>query len=101
MMRKHGGHIMRENHCVRTLHSELNAIIQCALDGVSPAGSTLYTTASPCFDCCKVIIRAGVIKVFYGQPYESRYGLSENVEGMFNDSAIMVEQLVIAREELL
>lgn len=95
-----GGHIMRDGHCVRTIHSELNALIQCALDGISPQGSTLFTTASPCFDCAKVIIRAGIIKVFFGEPYDSRYGLSGDVGGMLLSSGILVEPLVVTREEL-
>jgi dCMP deaminase len=95
-----GGHIMRDNHCVRTIHSEMNAIIQCALDGTSPQGSTLYTTASPCFDCAKAIIRAGIVKVVFGQEYDSRYGLSKDVGEMLLTSHVLVEKLVITREEL-
>jgi dCMP deaminase len=95
-----GGHIMQDGHCVRTLHSELNALIQCALDGISPQGSTLFTTASPCFDCAKVLIRAGIIKVFFGEPYDSRYGLSGDVGGMLLSSGILVEPLVVTRKEL-
>lgn len=97
---KHGGHLMREGHCVRTIHSEMNALMQCALDGVSPQGAELFCTASPCFDCAKAIIRAGIVKVFYGQTYDSRYGLSGDVDGMFKDVEIETEELVISREEL-
>lgn len=95
-----GGHIMRDGHCVRTIHSEMNAIIQCALDGTNPQGSTLYTTASPCFDCAKAIIRAGIHKVFFGQEYDSRYGLSKDVGEMLLTSHVLTEKLVITREEL-
>lgn len=95
-----GGHLMREGHCVRTIHSEMNALMQCALDGVSPQGAELFCTASPCFDCAKAIIRAGIVKVFYGQTYDSRYGLSRDVGGMFEDAGIETEQLVITRKEL-
>ena len=95
-----GGHILVEGHCVRTIHSEMNALLQCALDGVSPAGAALYCTASPCFDCSKAIIRAGIIKVIYGQAYDSRYGLSGDVATLFTDAGIKFEELVITREEL-
>jgi len=95
-----GGHIMRDGHCVRTIHSEMNAIIQCSLDGTNPQGSTLYTTASPCFDCAKAIIRAGIVKVVFGQEYESRYGLSGEVSDLLLTSHVLVEKLVITREEL-
>jgi len=95
-----GGHLMRDGHCVRTIHSEMNALLQCALDGTNPQGSTLYTTASPCFDCAKAIIRAGIHKVFFGQPYDSRYGLSGDVGEMLMRSGILVEPLLITRGEL-
>lgn len=95
------GHLMREGHCVRTIHSEMNALMQCALDGVSPAGSTLYCTASPCFDCGKAIIRAGIVKVFFGQEYSSRYGLSGDVNDLLIKSGITVHELVLTREDLV
>lgn len=94
------GHMMVEGHCVRTIHSEMNALMQCALDGVSPQGATLYCTASPCFDCAKAIIRAGIVKVFFGEAYSSRYGLSGTVEELLHESGVMTEALVITRKEL-
>ena len=95
-----GGHLMQEGHCIRTIHSEMNAIIQCALDGISPQGATLYTTASPCFDCTKVIIRAGIIRVVFGQEYDSRYGLSGGVSDILLRSGVDMQKLVITREAL-
>ena len=88
------------HNCVRTIHSEMNALMQCALDGTSPQGSVLYTTASPCFDCAKTIIRAGIVRVCYGQPYDSRYGLSRDVKDMLTRSGLAVEQLIVTREDL-
>ncbi len=38
------GHLMRDGHCIRTLHAEMNAILQCALNGVSTRGATVYVT---------------------------------------------------------
>ena len=99
-VKKDGGHLMRDNHCVRTIHSEMNALLQCALDGVSPQGADIYCTASPCFDCAKAIIRAGIGTVYFGQAYESRYGLSSDVKDMLISSGIQVKELVITREEL-
>jgi dCMP deaminase len=94
-------HLMRDNHCVKTIHSEMNALLQCALDEVSPAGATLYCTASPCFDCAKAIIRAGIVKIFVGEHYESRYGLSSDVKDMLNQSGISVETLALVRENFM
>jgi len=77
-----GGHLMVDGHCVRTIHAELNAITQCALDGVSTKGATLYCTASPCYDCSKVIVRAQIRRVVIGNDYSSRYGLSDDAKVM-------------------
>jgi dCMP deaminase len=71
-------HLMRDGHCVRTTHSETNAILQCALHGVSPEGADVYTTASPCYDCTKLLCGAKVSNIFFGESYDSRYGLSED-----------------------
>jgi dCMP deaminase len=88
-----GGHLIRDGHCVRTLHAEWNAIIQCALDGTSPAGATVYTTASPCWDCSKSLVRVGVARVVFGAAYESRYGLSSDAESLLRDADIEVERI--------
>lgn len=63
------GHLMIDNHCVRTLHAEQNAIIQAALHGVSVAGSTIYVTHQPCLTCAKMIINAGIKRVVYAGHY--------------------------------
>ena len=63
------GCLMVNDHCVRTLHAEQNAIIQGALHGVDVAGSTLYVTHQPCLVCAKMIINAGVERVVYGGDY--------------------------------
>jgi dCMP deaminase len=44
-------------------HAELNAIIQCARNGVSPVGCTVYTSFSPCIQCTLAIVQAGVARV--------------------------------------
>lgn len=88
---KGGGHIMRDGHCVRTIHSEMNSLIQCALDGTSPEGASIYCTASPCWDCGKALIRAKIKCVYVGQAYESRYGLSGDVSEMLESSGVHVE----------
>lgn len=52
------------------LHAESNAILKCAKNGgVSSEGSTLYVTMSPCMQCCKLIIQAGIKNVFYRTAY--------------------------------
>ncbi len=63
------GHLIEDGHCIRTIHGEANAIIQAARNGVMLAGSTLYTTASPCWPCFKLISNSGIKKVVYGEFY--------------------------------
>jgi deoxycytidylate deaminase len=92
-----GGHIIKDGHCVRTIHAERNALLQCALDGTSPEGATLYSTASPCFDCAKDLIRVGVRKVFFAYMYESRYGLSSDVKDLLERSTINVAGLDVKK----
>lgn len=52
------------------LHAEQNAILFAAKNGISTAGSTLYVTYSPCIHCAKVIVAAGVSRVFYKNLYD-------------------------------
>lgn len=59
------------NHCVRTVHSELNAIIQAAYHGVSTKGSTLYTRYTLCENCTKATINAGIKRVVYRTIYKN------------------------------
>lgn len=53
----------------RGIHAEQNAIIQAALHGVSIKDSTLYCTTQPCSICCKMIINAGIRKIYYQEGY--------------------------------
>lgn len=45
------------------VHAEMNAIIQCARNGVSPVGATLYSSFSPCIHCTLSIVQAGIQRV--------------------------------------
>ena len=60
---------MRHELC-RGLHAEQNAIIQAAYHGIPIAGSTLYCTNKPCVICSKMIINAGIKKIFYEEGYD-------------------------------
>jgi len=61
--------MMEENHCVRTVHAEANAIIQAAKNGVAIEASTIYTTASPCWPCFKLVANSGVRRIVFGEFY--------------------------------
>ncbi len=55
--------------CVRTVHAEANAIVQAAKTGAMIDGGTIYTTASPCWPCFKLIANSGLKRVVFGELY--------------------------------
>lgn len=63
------GHLMENGHCVATVHAEANAIIQAAKNGVAIDGATIYTTASPCWPCFKLIANSGCARIVFGEFY--------------------------------
>ncbi len=63
------GHEMENDHCVRTIHAEANAIVQAARNGVRIEGAEIFVTASPCYNCFKMIANAGITKIYYGEFY--------------------------------
>jgi len=63
------GHEMDNTHCVRTIHAEANAIVQSARHGVRIEDSEIYITASPCYDCFKMIANVGIRKIYFGEFY--------------------------------
>ena len=58
------------------LHAEANAITKVARSSNSSEGSTLYITASPCLECSKLIIQAGIRRVVYNDLYRIQDGLN-------------------------
>jgi dCMP deaminase len=54
----------------RGLHAEQNVIIQAAHYGIPISGSILYCTNKPCVICTKMIINAGIIKIYYEEGYD-------------------------------
>ena len=56
------------------IHAEINALAKAAREGVSTLGSTLYCTLSPCVECAKVLIQAGVSEVIYEEDYRDQAG---------------------------
>lgn len=57
------------------LHAEANAITKVAKSNNSSEGSTLYVTTSPCIECAKLIIQAGIRRVVYGEHYRLDDGI--------------------------
>lgn len=63
------GCMVIDNHCVRTIHAEMNAILQCSSHGISTAGATAYVTNMPCTNCSKALIAAGIKEVIIFSDY--------------------------------
>ena len=57
------------------LHAEANATTKVARSNNSSEGATLYVTASPCMECSKLIIQAGIKRVVYGEEYRIMDGI--------------------------
>lgn len=78
------GHMMENGHCVATVHAEANAIIQAAKNGVGINGATIYTTASPCWPCFKLIANSGCARIVFGEFYRDprifQYAAQLNIE---------------------
>lgn len=70
------------------LHAESNAIMKVAKSTMNCNGAELYTTTCPCFDCAKLIIQAGISKVYYTEDYRDMSGIE-----LLKKANIEVEQL--------
>ena len=61
------GCLVVNNHCIRTIHAEVNAILECTPEERN--GATVYITARPCAECSKIIINSGIKRVVYAEEY--------------------------------
>ena len=71
----------------RAVHAEQNAIVQCAVYGVSSEDSTIYITHQPCAICAKILINAGVKRIVYEQAYPDEFS-----QNLLSESKISIEQ---------
>ncbi len=72
----------------RGVHAEQNAIVQAAFHGISVKNSILYCTNQPCSICTKMIINAGIIKVYFRDEYNDNMS-----EEMFSEAGIELIKL--------
>ncbi|MCW7753220.1 cytidine/deoxycytidylate deaminase family protein [Desulfobotulus sp. H1] len=79
----------------RGIHAEQNAIIQAARHGVSILGATLYCTTRPCSICARMLINAGIEKIYYLEGYADP--LSEE---MLAEAGIPLERIGESRNSL-
>lgn len=76
------------------LHAEANAITKVAKSNNSSEGSTLYVTDSPCIECAKLIIQAGIKRVVYSKLYHSSEGID-----LLKEAGVETEYLPITDEQ--
>ena len=78
-----------EGHCVRTIHAEINAILQCSKFGVCTEGATIYVTHFPCLNCTKSIIQAGIKEICYANDYRN----NEYAQELLEKSGVVVRKV--------
>ncbi len=85
-----------DGHCVRTIHAEMNALLQCAKFGVKTEGAEIYVTHFPCLHCCKAIIQAGIKTVYYANSYKNHPYAIE----LFKQANVKVEEVPLEESVL-
>lgn len=80
-----------DGHCVRTVHAEANAILQCAKFGVETNDTVLYVTHFPCLQCTKQLIQAGIKKIYYEKDYRNH----ELAIQLLQESQVEIEQVTL------
>lgn len=76
----------KSQHCIRTLHAEENAILQCAKDGIKIEGATIYCKMVPCYNCAMRIVRVGVKMVVA----QKRYHADKSSLELFKSAGVKV-----------
>jgi dCMP deaminase len=91
----------RKGSCYLALHAEANAILYAAKNKVDLDGSTLYVTLSPCLACARIILSAGIKKVYFLNSYAAYKGIDvdEGVE-FLRKFGVEVEKLQDFPEEI-
>ena len=60
-----------DGHCLRTIHAEMNAVLQCSKFGIPTDGAEIYVTDFPCLQCTKSLLQAGIKKIYYMRNYHN------------------------------
>ena len=91
------GHLMVDNHCVRTCHAEINAIAQCARLGTACEGAVMYVTHFPCLSCMKAMINSGISSILYAEDYRA----SELVKDFAREAGVSFSRLRVDMDRFL
>ncbi len=76
-------------HCVRTSHGEVNAIALAARNGVSIEKGTLYCKLEPCYNCAKMLVNAGIIRVVC----QKRYHAGQDARELLKQAKVRLDVL--------
>ncbi|WP_202592939.1 ComE operon protein 2 [Tetragenococcus halophilus] len=83
-----------DGHCVRTIHAEMNAILQCAKFGIPTDGADIYVTHFPCLQCTKMILQAGIKKIHYLTDYRN----DDYAIQLLEKTGVIVKQVTLDQE---
>lgn len=89
------GCIIVDNHCIRTIHAEMNAILQCSSHGISTHGSTAYITNMPCTNCSKALITSGIKEIVIFSDYHDTLA-----EEFFKKANVNIKRLSIPSKNI-
>ncbi|HRI46073.1 MAG TPA: cytidine/deoxycytidylate deaminase family protein [Ignavibacteriaceae bacterium] len=82
------GCMIVDNHCVRTIHAEMNAILQCSSHGINTLNAIAYVTNMPCTNCAKALIAAGIKEVVIFSEYHDTLA-----EQFFTKAGVRIRRL--------
>src|SRR5690625_1210796 len=85
-----------DGHCVRTVHAEANALLQCAKFGVSTNNTVIYVKHFPFLHCTKQLIQARVKKIYYSDDYRN----NKIAEQLFMEANIPYEKIPLTDVEI-
>jgi dCMP deaminase len=89
------GCLIVDNHCVRTIHAEMNAILQCSSHGISTQGATAYITNMPCTNCSKALITAGIKEIVIFSDYHDTLA-----EKFFSIAKVNIKRLKVPSKDI-
>ena len=89
------GCLIVENHCVRTVHAEMNALIQAAKRGHAVEGATAYVTNMPCTTCAKALITAGIKRVVVFSDYHDTLAMQ-----FFLKAQTKIDKIIMPSKEI-
>ena len=89
------GCLIVDNHCVRTNHAEINALVQATVHGISTKGSTAYITNMSCTTCSKALIAAGIKRVVVFSDFPDTLATK-----FYNESGVEIKNLGMPDKEI-